>query len=298
MQADNCSACTTSGKNASYLSTTANANYTTCVTSCPAGFFANKTARTCDPCTTGCAACLNTATYCTQCNATYYWTGWSCYQTCPSAYFQDANGINCTRCYPFCANCSGSYNICSLCISSGSFTAYLYNGTTCMRVCPNGNYADNNGSAGPNVCYPCNSSCSSCSVNASYCSSCISGYYLTDNSCSNTCPNGTIAVDYAGGGQCVNCDVVCVDLTINMYFPDILCEKIYIDMTFTQDLNYSSFDMTTFQNITITSKNLKYTASMFNFTYLNLSSSSYRIIIEPKSYIFIYNATFTVTTEN
>jgi hypothetical protein len=67
-------------------------------------------------------------------------------------------------------------------------------------------------------------------------------------------------------------------------------------MMFTQDLNYSAFDMTSFQNITITSENIQYTANMFTFTYVNLTTSSYRIKIVPKTYIFLYNATFTVTT--
>lgn len=36
---------------------------------------------------------------------------------------------------------------------------------------------------------------------------------------------------------------------------------------------------------------------MFTVTYVDLSSSSYRIVLEPKTYIFLYNATFTVTTK-
>ena len=36
---------------------------------------------------------------------------------------------------------------------------------------------------------------------------------------------------------------------------------------------------------------------MFNISYQNLNSNSYRIIIQPISYIFLYNATFTVTTK-
>ena len=35
---------------------------------------------------------------------------------------------------------------------------------------------------------------------------------------------------------------------------------------------------------------------MFTFTYTITSSKSYRIIMEPKGYIFLYNATITVTT--
>lgn len=36
---------------------------------------------------------------------------------------------------------------------------------------------------------------------------------------------------------------------------------------------------------------------MFTVTYSQISSTTYRIALEPKTYIFLYNATFTVTTE-
>jgi hypothetical protein len=72
----------------------------------------------------------------------------------------------------------------------------------------------------------------------------------------------------------------------------------YIDMLFTQNLNYSSFDYINFQTITIDSGNLHYTLDMFNVTYKKLSGSSYRIILKPGGYIFLYNATFTVTTRS
>lgn len=36
---------------------------------------------------------------------------------------------------------------------------------------------------------------------------------------------------------------------------------------------------------------------MFSVTYKILGSTSYRIILQPIGYIFLYNATFTVTTE-
>ncbi len=94
--------------------------------------------------------------------------------------------------------------------------------------------------------------------------------------------------------MCLNCDLWCVDLTINMYFSSVVNDKIYVDMTFSQTLNYTTFDQVTFQTITISSKNIQYTTDMFTFTYENLTTSSYRIIIEPKTYIFLYNATFTV----
>jgi hypothetical protein len=67
-------------------------------------------------------------------------------------------------------------------------------------------------------------------------------------------------------------------------------------MIFSQALNFSMLDMISFQNITISSKNIQYTLDMFDITYENMSSNSYRIKLKPKSYIFLYNATFTVVT--
>ena len=81
-----------------------------------------------------------------------------------------------------------------------------------------------------------------------------------------------------------------------MYFPSVVNDKIYIDMQFTQDLNFTTFDWQNFQTINITSKSIKYTLDMFYTNYTQVSGSCYRIILEPKTYIFLYNATFTVTT--
>jgi hypothetical protein len=83
-----------------------------------------------------------------------------------------------------------------------------------------------------------------------------------------------------------------------MYFPSIINDQIYIDMSYSQDLDFTTFNWLTFQNITITSLNIQYTMDMFNVNYSLLSSSSYRITLYPKTYIFLYNATFTVTTES
>ena len=79
-----------------------------------------------------------------------------------------------------------------------------------------------------------------------------------------------------------------------MYFPNALNEKIYVDMNFTEDLNFSSFPYTTFQSFSFDST--LYTLNMFNFEYVITSNSSYRVIMEPKGYIFLYNVTITCTT--
>jgi hypothetical protein len=81
-----------------------------------------------------------------------------------------------------------------------------------------------------------------------------------------------------------------------MYFSNSLNSQIYIDVVFTQKMDFNAFDYQNFQTIAISSDNLHYTLDMFDVSYKLLSNSSYRIVLQPKSYIFLYNATFTVTT--
>ncbi len=48
-----------------------------------------------------------------------------------------------------------------------------------------------------------------------------------------------------------------------MWFPDRSSSKLYIDMTFSLDLNFSSFDYKNFQNLSITNNDL----ASFDVTY-------------------------------
>lgn len=83
-----------------------------------------------------------------------------------------------------------------------------------------------------------------------------------------------------------------------MYFPTSLSQKMYVDVLFSRAMDFNTFDYVNFQDITISSQEMSYDLSMFTVTYSIRSQMSYRIIIEPKSYIFLYNATFTVTTRS
>lgn len=83
---------------------------------------------------------------------------------------------------------------------------------------------------------------------------------------------------------------------MDMYFPDSTSSMIYVDMKFSEDLDFSTFPYQTFQTFTISSDIYTYTLDMFNFTYQILNGRTYRIIMEPKGYIFLYNATINCTT--
>lgn len=62
-----------------------------------------------------------------------------------------------------------------------------------------------------------------------------------------------------------------------MYFPNALHTKLYIDLNFTEDIDFTTFDMEGFQTISFAST--FYDLEMFTFQYFNTSSKSYRIIM-------------------
>lgn len=76
---------------------------------------------------------------------------------------------------------------------------------------------------------------------------------------------------------------------MDMYFPDATNGQIYVDMSFTEDIDFTTFPYETFQTFQI--KSQLYTVQMFSFTYQIINARTYRIIVEPKGYIFLYNAT-------
>ena len=146
------------------------------------------------------------------------------------------------------------------------------------------------------MCLACDSVCIACTGFPTPCSVCATGYYLYSSTCINPCPTSYFAFNVSGTGYCLDCATYCVKSTISMYFPSITNSELWIDMSFNWKLDYSTFDKTAYQSITIASGEYGYTLDMFNVTYVEVSQSLYRIKLKPKSYIFLYNATFTVTT--
>lgn len=77
-----------------------------------------------------------------------------------------------------------------------------------------------------------------------------------------------------------------------MSFSDSTNRILYIDMSFSRDIDFNLLDYQTFQTIDITNNDI----NNFNIYYSITSASSYRITVQPKGYIFLYNETVTVTT--
>lgn len=80
-----CTACPISGANTAYLLGS------TCVGTCPNGYFNNNNGGTgpnlCSTCSTGCRICTNNAANCSLCNSGYYFYQYTCVTICPTGYF-------------------------------------------------------------------------------------------------------------------------------------------------------------------------------------------------------------------
>lgn len=81
-----------------------------------------------------------------------------------------------------------------------------------------------------------------------------------------------------------------------MHFADATNSQLYIDMSFSRSLDETTFPYQTWQTLSISPE--QYSLSLFNISYQWINNTCYRIILQPKGYIFLYNATITVTTED
>lgn len=193
--------------------------------SCPSLItYPNIVNRTCDSCPQNCTNCVGNSTLvtCTVCNSGYVLDSTACYLTCVTAGTFAVNGI-CQGCYSTCKTCSTIYTNCTSCYSNTT-VPYLYN-FNCISICPNGFYADNSSLS----CVKCTSPCEYCSNSSVYsCQTCISGYYLLNNTCFATCPSNY----YNSSGSCLVCvspcftcttELSCLSCTNNTYLYQNQC---------------------------------------------------------------------------
>jgi len=163
-----------------------------CLATCPNGTYPNSTDHVCYTCDLGCITCQFNSSHCYSCDTTlgYAYYRNYCYMTCPASTFLATGGTNCSNCNNTCIMCTDQVT-CSSCTLNGGNKAFLL-GVLCFRTCPTGYYGDDNFGSGPNICSLCNFTCATCTGYPSPCQSCITGYYLYQNTCINPCPTGYI----------------------------------------------------------------------------------------------------------
>ena len=74
------------------------------------------------------------------------------------------------------------------------------------------------------MCIQCDALCTKCTSSPTNCQECITGYYLyLSTTCIDTCPLPTFAhLSSTNIGTCLDCNIYCVGLTIQMYHPTSL----------------------------------------------------------------------------
>ena len=186
---------------------------TTCLYSCPAGYWQDTTNNICAACSAACSRCTDSSSYqCSACKPGFFLQPAStiCLDSCPSGYWGDT-GINvCSACDAACSLCTGSSNTQCLTCNSGFFLQPVPQDTTCISSCPLGFWED----ATNHICAPCDYSCESCLGGTNnQCTACKPGFFLQPAStiCLDSCPSG-----YWGNttnNVCSACDTACSTCT-------------------------------------------------------------------------------------
>ncbi|XP_065757520.1 proprotein convertase subtilisin/kexin type 6 isoform X3 [Phocoena phocoena] len=159
----------------------------TCVTFCPAGFYADENQKNCLKCHPSCKKCMDEPEKCTVCKEGFSLARGSCIPDCePGTYF-DSELIRCGECHPTCQTCVGpSREECIHCAPNFHFQDWK-----CVPACGEGFYPEQMPGLPHKVCRRCDESCLSCEGSSRNCSRCKTGFTQLGTSCitNHTCSN-------------------------------------------------------------------------------------------------------------
>uniref|UniRef100_A0ABI7WMU4 PLAC domain-containing protein n=3 Tax=Felinae TaxID=338152 RepID=A0ABI7WMU4_FELCA len=159
----------------------------TCVTFCPAGFYADESQKNCLKCHPSCRKCVDEPEKCTVCKEGFSFARGSCIPDCePGTYF-DSELIKCGECHHSCQTCVGpSREECIHCAANFHFQDWK-----CVPACGEGFYPEEMPGLPHKVCRRCDESCLSCEGSSRNCSRCKTGFTLLGTTCitNHTCSN-------------------------------------------------------------------------------------------------------------
>jgi len=155
-----------------------------CLDTCPDGFYANDETLKCVACYTSCATCKGAdSTECITCKPTLLYLEGSCLAACLNGYYANTTNNTCLLCHTNCKTCAGSAadNDCATC-GNGLFLLRntVGNGVVtrgrCENACPATGFYINLAGAS---CDACATGCESCSgTGATQCLTCYDNFYL------------------------------------------------------------------------------------------------------------------------
>ena len=126
---------------------------TTCLNSCPTGYWKDSTNRVCAQCNAACSQCTGSGnTQCQACNSGYFLqpSSTTCLDSCPSTgYFKNSTHHMCDPCDESCLTCTGpAFSDCPSC-SSGYYLQP--SSTSCKNTCPDGYYKNSTFNTCPGI---------------------------------------------------------------------------------------------------------------------------------------------------
>ncbi|XP_038025774.1 proprotein convertase subtilisin/kexin type 5 isoform X1 [Anas platyrhynchos] len=185
---------------------------TTCVETCPDGYYADSDEGWCSPCHSACATCNGKhSSQCLSCKPGWYRQGKGCVNQCPSGYFAQNSTGSCERCHKGCKECMGPQQ--TDCLYCDTYFYLLRSKNQCVSSCPEYYYENKV----DNVCERCHPFCRTCEGKEAFsCTSCVWSYSLLGGMCNSDCFVGSYKVEDVSGQEednpkCESCDSTCTE---------------------------------------------------------------------------------------
>uniref|UniRef100_A0A672LU51 Proprotein convertase subtilisin/kexin type 6 n=1 Tax=Sinocyclocheilus grahami TaxID=75366 RepID=A0A672LU51_SINGR len=159
----------------------------TCVETCPVGYFHDDGQRRCLKCHENCLKCLRDADRCTACKDGISLAGMTCVPECANGTFFNLEEMKCSPCHISCSTCTGpGLEECIQCAPD-----YLQQEWRCVRSCAPGYYRGEAAGFTQRMCRKCEEHCLSCQGPGTSCTQCKDRYSLVSRTCimNATCNN-------------------------------------------------------------------------------------------------------------
>ncbi|XP_063311099.1 proprotein convertase subtilisin/kexin type 5 isoform X1 [Pelobates fuscus] len=173
-----------------------------CYDACPENTYGVDFLMRCNECAVACISC--TENECILCEEGFYLQNGVCVSDCGSRFYSDEFDRECDTCYRTCETCIGpDYDECTTCRVGFKMDSGRCTSTLSKNQPKEGTYWN----AEKNNFLPCDSSCKTCNVSDTSCTSCPQETYLFEQSCTDSCPTGTFS--NGKDRRCEKCTVGC-----------------------------------------------------------------------------------------
>ncbi|XP_075595358.1 proprotein convertase subtilisin/kexin type 5 isoform X2 [Balearica regulorum gibbericeps] len=185
---------------------------TTCVETCPDGYYVDSDEGQCSTCHSACVTCTGKhSSQCLSCKPGWYRQGKGCVNQCPAGYFAQNSTGSCERCHKGCKECMGPQP--TDCLFCDTYFYLLRSKNKCVSSCPEYYYENKDN----NVCERCHPSCQTCEGKGAFsCTSCVWSHSLLGAMCNSDCFVGEYKVQETPGQEedepkCERCDSSCTE---------------------------------------------------------------------------------------